>query len=163
VKNWSFKGKTYGERSGASLCCYLGSIMQTQEEQQEAIKPPSYPGEWSLRQIQEVITRPLPDSMLKSRSQGGKEITYIPWFSVNMILDKYAPGWSWDISRLETTSERIFLVGRLSIPTADGVVSRDATGTEQLDTKFSDPSSKAESMAFRRASARFGLGLHLYQ
>jgi hypothetical protein len=137
--------------------------MQTKEEQQEAITPPSHPGEWSLRQIQDVISRPLPDSMLKARSQGGKEITYIPWFSVNMILDKYAPGWSWDISRLETTTERIFLVGRLSIPTTDGVVSRDATGTELLDTKFSDPSSKAESMAFRRASARFGLGLHLYQ
>ena len=133
------------------------------ETQEEAIKTPSQPGEWSLRQIQEVISRPLPDSMLKSRSQGGKEITYIPWYSVNLILDKYSPGWQWQITKMETTNERIFLVGRLSIPTAGGVVSRDATGTEELDTKFSDPSSKAESMAFRRASARFGLGLHLYQ
>ena len=137
--------------------------MQTKEEQQEAIKPPSHPGEWSLRQIQDVISRPLPGSMLGSRSQGGKTLTYIPWYSVNQILDKYSPGWQWQITKIETTNERIFIVGRLSIPTADGVVSRDATGTEQLDTKFSDPSSKAESMAFRRASARFGLGLHLYQ
>lgn len=79
--------------------------MQIKEEQQEAIKPPSHPGEWSLKQIQDVISRPLPDSMLKSRSQGGKEITYIAWFSVNMILDKYAPGWSWDISKLVEVGE----------------------------------------------------------
>ena len=136
--------------------------MQTKERQQKVIKPPSKPGEWKLRQVEDVISRPLPGSMLGTRKQGGKEITFIPWHVVNSVLSKYAPGWQFQITKLEKTENRLFLVGRLSIPTADGLVSRDATGTEQLDTKFSDPSSKAESMAFRRASARFGLGLYLY-
>ena len=30
------------------------------------------------------------------------------------------------------------------------------------DTGYGDPVQKAEAMAFRRACARFGLGLHLY-
>lgn len=54
---------------------------------------------------------------------------------------------------------------------------REATGTEELkelttdkttgetitrELAYGDPSSNAESMAFRRAAARFGLGLYLY-
>ena len=36
--------------------------------------PPSGPGEWSIRQIQEVLSRPLPAQLLSTRRQGGKEI-----------------------------------------------------------------------------------------
>jgi hypothetical protein len=41
---------------------------------------------------------------------------------------------------------------------------REATGTEQLSTSPGgpDPVQMAEQMAFRRAAARFGLGLDLY-
>lgn len=40
---------------------------------------------------------------------------------------------------------------------------RESTGTAALDdTSYGDPVQKAEAMAFRRACARFGLGLHLY-
>jgi hypothetical protein len=40
---------------------------------------------------------------------------------------------------------------------------RESTGTASVDdTSYGDPVQKAESMAFRRACARFGLGLHLY-
>jgi len=40
---------------------------------------------------------------------------------------------------------------------------RDATGTASVDdTSYGDPVQKAEAMAFRRACARLGLGLHLY-
>lgn len=40
---------------------------------------------------------------------------------------------------------------------------RESTGTASVDdTSFGDPVQKAEAMAFRRACARFGLGLHLY-
>ena len=40
---------------------------------------------------------------------------------------------------------------------------RESTGTATLDdTSYGDPMQKAEAMAFRRACARFGLGLHLY-
>jgi hypothetical protein len=40
---------------------------------------------------------------------------------------------------------------------------REATGTCCMDdTTYGDPVQKAEAMAFRRACARLGLGLHLY-
>jgi hypothetical protein len=40
---------------------------------------------------------------------------------------------------------------------------REATGTASAEeTGFGDPVQKAEGMAFRRACARLGLGLHLY-
>lgn len=67
------------------------------------------------------------------------------------------------------TSDRLFLVGRLTIITTEGHISREATGTELLkqtdgesELAYGDPSSNAESMAFRRAAAKFGLGLYLY-
>ena len=155
------------------------------------LTPPSTVGEWSIAQIIAALSRPLPKSMLETRKQGGKQIEYISWHTANKILDKYAPGWNWSIMRIETTPDRIFIVGRLSIPCADGLIYREATGTELLkdekeiwigdkdnrqpvkddlgrirteprELAYGDPSSNAESMAFRRAAARFGLGLYLY-
>jgi len=133
---------------------------------------PKQPGEWTIAQITAALSRPLPKSITASRKQGGKEITFIPWNQVNRVLDKYAIGWSWTITNILTTDDRIFLSGRLTIPTCDGDISREATGTEELkettrdgeirERAYGNPSSNAESMAFRRASARFGLGLYLY-
>jgi len=72
----------------------------------------------------------------------------------------------------------VFIVGRLSIPCADGDVWREATGTECLkeiktdkgtgeviikELAYGDPTSNAEAMALRRAAAKFGLGLYLYE
>lgn len=40
---------------------------------------------------------------------------------------------------------------------------REGSGTASVkDTEHGDPVQKAEAMAFRRACARLGLGLHLY-
>lgn len=40
---------------------------------------------------------------------------------------------------------------------------RESTGTTSVNDKgYGDPVQKAEAMAFRRACARLGLGLHLY-
>jgi len=158
----------------------------------EKLIPPSKPGEWTLAQIQTALSRPLPRSALATRRQGGQTLTYIPWYRVNEILDKYAPGWTWEIRSTVVTRDRLFLTGRLTIPTLEGNVYREATGTELLkeekevwigekpnrqllkdefdrpvteprELAYGDPSSNAESMAFRRAAARFGLGLYLYQ
>jgi hypothetical protein len=159
--------------------------------QEEKLSPPSTVGEWTLKQIITALSRPLPNSLLETRRQGGANIPYISWHNVNKVLDKYAPGWNWSIQKMELSSDRIFLVGRLSIPTVEGLVYREATGTELLkedkqiwigekpnqqplkddlgriitepkELAYGDPSSNAESMAFRRAAARFGLGLYLY-
>lgn len=162
--------------------------MQTAEK----LIPPTVPGEWPLTQIQAALSRPLPEAMLAKRKQGGTTLAYIPWYVANRILDKYAPGWTWEIRNLVISGDRLFLTGRLTIPAAEGNVYRDATGTELLkeekpvwvgekpnqqllkddlgrpvmesrELAYGDPSSNAESMAFRRAAARFGLGLYLYE
>ena len=49
----------------------------------------------------------------------------------------------------------------IRIPTAEGIVSRSATGSEKLGSGF-DPVASAEQQAFKRAAARFGIGLDLY-
>lgn len=162
--------------------------MQTEER----LTPPTAPGEWTLAQIQQAISRELPESMLSSRRQGGQNLKFMPWYVANKILDKYAPGWSWEIRQLLTTPDRLFLTGRLTVPTVEGNLYREATGTELLkedkeiwlgekpnrqllrdeygrpvtepkELAYGDPSSNSESMAFRRAAARFGLGLYLYE
>ena len=65
---------------------------------------------------------------------------------------------------MHTSGDRLFLVGRLTLVTAEGKVYQEATGTEELECNlFGDPSSNAESMALRRAAAKFGLALDLYK
>ncbi|MCX5964882.1 MAG: DUF1071 domain-containing protein [Cyanobacteria bacterium] len=139
----------------------------------EIITPPSRPGEWTIAQIITALSRPLPKSITATRNQGGKQLTFVPWHSVNRVLDKYAIGWSWQVLSVTLSADRVFVAGRLTIPTCDGDVSRDAIGTEELkevktdlktgevtikERAYGDPSSNAESMCFRRAAARFGLG-----
>jgi hypothetical protein len=147
--------------------------MQTIAAPNSTTTAPQAIGAWPLAQIIAVFSRPLPKALLSQRRQGNVTLTYIAWHDVNRILDKYAPGWTWEIKSMQLSSDRVFMVGRLSITTSEGTVYREASGTEELkqvDSKsgeirelaYGDPSSNAESMAFRRAAARFGLGLYLY-
>jgi len=57
----------------------------------------------------------------------------------------------------------VFLTVRVTITCDDGTVYREATGNESEDLdSYGDPFSNAESMALRRALAKFGLALYLY-
>ena len=148
------------------------------DQAREKADKPEGPGQWTLKQIQTALKRQIPARLLKSKSKGGAKLTFLPWYSATRILDKYCPGWVWEIRQTQLSSDRLFVVGRLTIPTANGLVYREATGTENLkeerfdkreqvtrlqELAYGDPSSNAESMAFRRAAARFGLGLYLYE
>lgn len=126
---------------------------------------PQFPGDWTLAQIEEKLSRPLPPSLLSQKFLKGNRISFLTWHMATKILCKYCPGWQWEITHLHAANNRLFLIGTLSIPTKDcGMVARAATGTEEMDcSNYGDPSSNAESMAFRRAAAKFGLGLYLYQ
>lgn len=130
----------------------------------ETIIPPKTVGEWSWEETMQALRRPIPSSVLKTKTIQGNKIPYLPWYTVNEILNKYCPGWTWEITKIHTTGERLFLVGRLTLTTSDGAAYQEATGTEDLDgVMFGDPSSNAESMALRRAAAKFGLALDLYK
>ena len=121
----------------------------------------------ALRSITEIINdlaKPIPHRLLKSKTVGGQKILFLPWHTAVKFLDLYAPGWSYEIRHLTGIGGKLVLVSRISIPCAEGVVYREATGQEDEDVdKFGDPSSNAESMSLRRAAAKFGLGLGLYE
>jgi len=128
-----------------------------------------------VKQMRREISRPLslilddlqkdvPKRVLAQKRLGGNNITYIPWHKVARLMDFYAPGWEYEVTDRTITQTHIILTVRVFINCAEGRFYREATGLEKLDTKgFGDPSSNAESMAFRRACAKWGLGLSLYE
>ena len=117
----------------------------------------------SIRDIVRDLSKPVAKRHLRSRRQGGKELTYIAWHDAVKYLDHYAPGWCYEVRRIDSIGGKLILTIRLSIPCQEGLVFREATGQEDetLDS-YGDSSSNAESMALRRAAAKFGLGLSLY-
>lgn len=133
-------------------------------EQTETEKPKSYAvAERSIVDIIKDLSKPVAQKHLRQKRQGGTNIDFISWFDRVKYLDFYAPGWSNEITRMESIGGKLIMTVRLSIPTSDGVISRDATGQESEDKDtYGDSSSNAEAMALSRASAKFGLGLYLY-
>lgn len=117
----------------------------------------------SIRQIVLDLSKPVAKRHLRSRKQGGKEIRYIAWHDALKYLDHYASGWNYEIRSIDSVGGKLILTVRLSIPCAEGIVYREATGQEDEDKEtYGDSSSNAESMALRRAASKFGLGLYLY-
>jgi len=128
-----------------------------------------------LEDILEDMKTPIRPRHLETKPDGsGGELTFCPWYRIARYVDHYTRGhWSKAVE-VTTTDRRIFVTVTATIEAAGATVSRSATGTEQLfkvdeDTgevkpiAYGDPSSNAESMAFRRACAQFGLGLDLYE
>lgn len=119
-----------------------------------------------MRSINDIVNdlhKPIHPRHLKTRRQGGKELTYIAWYDAAKYLDLYAPGWNYEVRTIAQIAGKVVLTVRLSIPSAEGTVYREATGCEDEDNdNYGDPFSNSESMALRRAAAKFGLGLHLY-
>ena len=117
----------------------------------------------SIRDIINDLSKPVAKRHLRSRKQGGKEIQYISWHDAVKYLDHYAPGWNYEIRSIQSIAGKLIITVRLSVPCAEGIVFREATGQEDEDKdKYRDSSRNSESMALRRASAKFGLGLYLY-
>lgn len=139
-------------------------INQSNQAESEEIETAAAGGELrSIRDIVKDLSKPVAKRHLRSRKQGGKEITYIAWHDAVKYLDHYAPGWNYEVRSIDSIAGKLILTVRLSVPCLEGIVYREATGQEDetLDS-YGDSSSNAESMALRRASAKFGLGLSLY-
>jgi hypothetical protein len=132
----------------------------------DQIKEVSAPAETGARSIKDIIaelSRPVAARHLKTRRQGGNEITYIEWHTAVKYLDLLAPGWSYYVKSVQLVGNLVTVIASISIPCLEGVVTREATGCEDADSKgYGDSCSNAEAMALKRAAAKFGLGLHLY-
>ncbi len=89
----------------------------------------------NLRPIAEIIndlSKPIPDRLLRSKTVGGQKIRFIPWYTAVRFLDLYAPGWSYDIRSVTGVGDKLIIVARISVPCAEGVVHREATGIEDI-------------------------------
>jgi hypothetical protein len=139
----------------------VGSIVFTSESNMKAAL---------LRPIGEIIkdlSKELADRHIKIKTLKGQKINFITWYHAVKYLDLYAPGWSGEVRSVTEVGGRVIVVYRISIPALEGLIWREATGQEsdwdeEEETKYGDPSSNAEAMAFKRAAAKFGLGLYLY-
>lgn len=111
------------------------------------------------------LRKPIPQRFLHTKKQGGTTITFCPWYRVVKILDHYTGGrWTYEVLRQTVEADHFVVTVRITLHAADATVFRDGTGIEPIAVKgYGDFQSNAESMALRRAAAKFGLGLHLYE
>lgn len=137
------------------------AITELEQAENQTIEAKQEPR--SIREIVKDLSKPLAQKHLRKRRQGGKEILYLAWHDAVKYLDHYAPGWCYEIRSIDSISGKLILTIRLSIPSLEGIVFREATGQEDEELEsYGNSSSNAESMALRRAAAKFGLGLYLY-
>lgn len=119
-----------------------------------------------MRSIADIIndlSQPIAPQYLRDKTKGGQKMKYIPWYFAVKLLDQYAPGWTYEIRNMIEAGGKLIQVARITIPCAEGLIFREATGQEDEDiSSWGDSSSNGESMALRRAAAKFGLGLYLY-
>jgi hypothetical protein len=139
----------------------LGSLRTSPDISNHAA--PSQEGRRPIAAIVADLSKSLPARFIKTRKQGGAEISYITWATATMFLDHYASGWQWQIVSISEVGGMVVVLGRLTIVGSDGSVSRDATGIEESDSKsFGDPLSNASAMSLKRCAALFGLARSLY-
>ncbi|GAB2271102.1 hypothetical protein Dimus_005950 [Dionaea muscipula] len=118
-----------------------------------------------LSQILRQLNKKVPDSVIKVRHEDGFPVKYIPWHIVNRIMNLHVPEWSGEVRSITYSADgkTVSVVYRVTLHGTDAELFRESTGTASVEDKgIGDPVQRAEAMAFRRACARFGLGLHLY-
>lgn len=126
---------------------------------------PATPPRRTIAEITADLSKPIPQRFLETRKQGGATLTYISWHRAQRLLDYYCgSNWSYEVREKMLTASHFAITVRVTIHAADGDFYRDGTGIEALDSKgYGDVQSNSEAMAFRRACARFGLGIDLYE
>ena len=123
-------------------------------------------GRLACRSIKDIIadlSKPVNPQRLKQRQQGGRTLDYLPWYQAVRYLDNYAPGWRYEIRSVSQIGENLVITVRIVITCAEGEVWREASALEPIEGKgYGDAATNAESAALRRAAAKLGLCLYLY-
>ncbi|KAJ8492301.1 hypothetical protein OPV22_014022 [Ensete ventricosum] len=111
-----------------------------------------------LKEILRDLNKRVPDNIIDSADNS------IPWYHANRMLSFYAPGWCGEVRDIIFSDNgNVTVVYRVTIRGLDGEAHRESAGTVSLnDGRFRDPIAEAEELAFGKACARFGFGLHLY-
>jgi hypothetical protein len=135
----------------------------------------------TIEQIVAELSQKLPESLIKTLPAKGLP-RYISHQEAKAIGNRVAPNWCWEIKDqgvLEVDVEekdkngigngkfnkvtKFWVLGRLTIPTENGPIYREAYGHEDSgdpNNIYGDPFSNAEAMSHKRCWAWFGLGLH---
>lgn len=154
------------KRSSNSSFKETHDVVAEAEEEVEAAASASSGISKPLSEILKELNKRVPDSLVKVlRSENDFSIKYVPWHVMNRILNLHAPEWSGEVRSITYSGDAksVSVVYRVTLYGTDAEIYRESTGTASVDdTSYGDPVQKAEAMAFRRACARFGLGLHLY-
>lgn len=119
----------------------------------------------TIAEMLRVLKEDVPFETLSTLNKGNNTIYYLSWYDLADLLDDRIGlgNWSWEVVSITTTDKDLFLTGKLTIFGDDRTLSQFSTGTEKLNcSSYGDASSNAESMAFRRAAAKFGVCRYLY-
>ncbi len=116
-----------------------------------------------LLEILEDLKKPVQSRFIKYKVIKGQKIEFIPWYILTRLLDYYAPGWDWRITT-SFDSNRVCVMGELTIKAAEGDFTRSAVGDELSEIEhYGSSYTNAEAQSFRRCCGRFGLGLSLWE
>ena len=121
-------------------------------------------GKKRLQDIKRELYQRHPDKE-KVFKKGGANLTYIPWHEAVRVLDK-ATGAFWDygIKDIKAFGDQVVVVVYVTVHAIEGDFRIEGQGSEDAKVRgYGDAFSNAESMAYRRACAKLGLGLYLYK
>ncbi|HKC87018.1 MAG TPA: Rad52/Rad22 family DNA repair protein [Blastocatellia bacterium] len=137
-------------------------MTNTSDQLQEVNAPADGPR--SIKDIVADLSKPVNPKRLKQRQQGGRTLDYLPWYQAVRYLDNYAPGWRYEIRSVNQIGDNLVMTVRITIPCLEGEVWREASALEKIEDakRYGDAATNAESAALRRAAAKFGLCLNLY-
>src|SRR5262245_20836286 len=108
--------------------------MTNQSEQLQEVTGPTT-GPRSIKDIIVELSSPLAERHLRTRRQGGADLTYIEWHTAVRYLDHFAPGWSYSVKSVAQVGNLVTVIASISIPCLEGTITRDATGCEEADAK----------------------------
>lgn len=90
-------------------------------------------------------------------------LDYVPWYLIAKHLHHRAPGWCWKVRSIQEVGGSVVVHGTLLVPTAEGTLRFDAVASESLKgSSHAPPAEVAESACLRRAAAKSGLAIDLY-
>ncbi len=120
----------------------------------------SYP---TLAEVRAALANPPMEIIRTKRGDDGEELRYVPWHKAADLFDQLGLVWSWRPREIQRWPDRVAFIGELGIRCAEGMIWRGATGECGLPFKGKGgPAHFAESTAFRRAAAKFGLCRSFY-
>jgi hypothetical protein len=101
----------------------------------------------------------------RTQKRGKLSVTYVPWADLCHVVNQARLVWQWDVEILQVPGHPPALKGVLRVLSTDGQreVTRCAVAPIEFDGQGGNPWEEAESAAFRRCWAKFGVGLELWR